>query len=469
MESLTRASGCKLFDGNTPEYLYLDGTSFAAPIVSGALALIIEAFPGMGNTWAVTRMFQTADKTDYSGSPTFGANYSDMPIYGQGLLNIGAAVTPVGGTGLVFPGGRLPLSGMRSFLPDRTGLLQGLASTLADIPLVLTDDLGAPFWRRFQSLPGARPYVPAPSADFFVVLSSSVLPGGLRQSLTRSRSGSERPVHGYLLDTRIAQGGQGWFVSSGVPVGGVPGVAPAADWGLADPLAYAPPVLELVSGASEGGGVSLSTGTGQLTAALYRGKGKDDWGGRNQLSLLQYRHRSGRTGWLLQAGVVEESESWQGISTTDSLYGGFAGRTGYAGLSMSHPLSQSGNWQLLGSLHTSRLRAQPLTSGLLSQIDSVSRSRLELGLVSRSLFRPGDSLDVRWSVDRQSARWEWQLPLRMYRGEVQYGRLSGHWLQRQSQVQLGYRLSFSAHSSLSFRLGRDGGQPHAALAWQVDL
>ena len=34
-------------------YGNFSGTSFSAPMVSGALALIIEAFPGMGNTWAV--------------------------------------------------------------------------------------------------------------------------------------------------------------------------------------------------------------------------------------------------------------------------------------------------------------------------------------------------------------------------------------------------------------------------------
>ena len=160
--SLQGRFNCNTFSLDSPNYLRAHGTSFAAPIVSGALALIIEAFPGMGNTWAVSRMLQTANKTDYSGSPGFGADYSESYIYGQGLLDIGAAVTPVGGIGLAVPSGRLELPDLTSLLVDRTGLLQGLVSTLTGMDLIALDDLGAPFRLRFDSLPGAVPTAARP-------------------------------------------------------------------------------------------------------------------------------------------------------------------------------------------------------------------------------------------------------------------------------------------------------------------
>ena len=64
------------------------GTSFAAPIVSGALALLMEHFRGTrGNTEVVRRMLDTADRS---------GRYANSAIYGAGHLDLEAALTPVG-------------------------------------------------------------------------------------------------------------------------------------------------------------------------------------------------------------------------------------------------------------------------------------------------------------------------------------------------------------------------------------
>ncbi len=64
------------------------GTSYAAPIVSGALALLMEHFRGTrGNTAVVRRMLDTADRT---------GRYANSAIYGAGHLDLEAALSPVG-------------------------------------------------------------------------------------------------------------------------------------------------------------------------------------------------------------------------------------------------------------------------------------------------------------------------------------------------------------------------------------
>lgn len=64
------------------------GTSFAAPMVSGGLALLMEHFRGTrGNTAVVKRMLDTADRSD---------QYGDLETYGAGFLDLEAALSPVG-------------------------------------------------------------------------------------------------------------------------------------------------------------------------------------------------------------------------------------------------------------------------------------------------------------------------------------------------------------------------------------
>lgn len=67
----------------------INGTSFSAPAVAGALALLLEAFPNLTGREAVEILLITARE---AGAP--GVD----PVYGRGLLDIAQAFQPVGST-----------------------------------------------------------------------------------------------------------------------------------------------------------------------------------------------------------------------------------------------------------------------------------------------------------------------------------------------------------------------------------
>ncbi len=119
------------------------GTSFSAPMVSGALAVMKQLFRDqLSNVDLVSRMFATADKTGI---------YADRSIYGQGLLDIGAATNPWGmvafmGTGrtVMQQDGRTGVAG--SFIHPSRALGDSFTRALEQREVAAFDELGAPFW-----------------------------------------------------------------------------------------------------------------------------------------------------------------------------------------------------------------------------------------------------------------------------------------------------------------------------------
>ena len=125
-----------------------DGTSFAAPIVSGGLALTKQFFRGqLANPELVARLFATADRTGV---------YADPDIYGRGRMDLGAAVRPVGAA-RIMTGRRLATGGhdVRSTALQPGGALgDGLSRSLAGREIAAFDALGAPFWFDLSALAG---------------------------------------------------------------------------------------------------------------------------------------------------------------------------------------------------------------------------------------------------------------------------------------------------------------------------
>ena len=130
------------------------GTSFAAPMVTGALVVMNHYFRDqMSNTELVERMLETANDQ---------GRYADSTIYGHGLLDLDAATTPVGTSSLALgntvgsPGS--PLVQTRLTLGNALG--NGLTQALAGQEVAAFDSLGAPFW---YTLAGFARAAPGPS------------------------------------------------------------------------------------------------------------------------------------------------------------------------------------------------------------------------------------------------------------------------------------------------------------------
>ncbi len=84
------------------------GTSVAAPLVAGAIASLKSMFPNLSYHQIRDRILATADKDVYDFYPNLPGWIEELGghpyIYGQGLLDLDAASSPVGGTSIPMTG-----------------------------------------------------------------------------------------------------------------------------------------------------------------------------------------------------------------------------------------------------------------------------------------------------------------------------------------------------------------------------
>ena len=222
-----------------------NGTSFAAPMVTGALVVMKDYFRDqLLNTDLVARLYATANKN----SP-----YDNAEVYGQGLLDLAAAVSPLG-TPRVSLGARVDDAGVdlvRTQLSLGNALGDGLNRALAEQEIATFDDLGAPFWyalgsridaargpwagtrlRDFmakpQTGPGARSWRPALVSVESVDVAASAAP--LKLSLLETPSMGADAGHLSLAGRAVAlrTAGREGFSVAAFSTEGMDGQAPAS-------------------------------------------------------------------------------------------------------------------------------------------------------------------------------------------------------------------------------------------------
>ena len=121
----------------------LNGTSVAAPMVTGGLALMKQFFRSqLSNTDLLSRLLETADRS---------GPYADAETYGRGLLDLGAATSPVGEP-VVALGDSVDGSGAAlhaTSLNPAPAFGDAFAGALETREIAAFDALGAPFWYDF--------------------------------------------------------------------------------------------------------------------------------------------------------------------------------------------------------------------------------------------------------------------------------------------------------------------------------
>jgi hypothetical protein len=109
-------------------YVYLiAGTSFAAPQIAGAAALLAQAFPNLTGKQIADILLRSAFDAGASGTDT---------IYGRGILDIAKAFQPIGTTSLAGGGTPMALSGSGGV----TSAAMGDATARASLQTVVLDE-----------------------------------------------------------------------------------------------------------------------------------------------------------------------------------------------------------------------------------------------------------------------------------------------------------------------------------------
>jgi subtilisin family serine protease len=136
---------------NNGGYASMYGTSMAAPHAAAALGALKSMFPNLSYLQIRDRLLYTANRS---------GTYADASAYGQGLMDLGAASSPVGGvavpTGSSASGATAPVAG--SGIEFQAGALRALG--MQDWVLVLDNYQRAPFWVPAQTFfREARPFL----------------------------------------------------------------------------------------------------------------------------------------------------------------------------------------------------------------------------------------------------------------------------------------------------------------------
>ena len=190
------------------------GTSFAAPMVTGGLALMKQYFRGqLSNVDLLARLLETANRNGL---------YADAAIYGRGLMDLGAATAPVG-EAVVAMGDRVGSPGASiqgTSLQVGFAFGDAFASSFADREIAAFDSLGAPFWYDLGSFAGnlARPSLVDRFRDF------------QRIAVSEPHSLSPNPIRIPLVET--PGGPQGAVPALYLAKSGAPAVAKASHFAL---------------------------------------------------------------------------------------------------------------------------------------------------------------------------------------------------------------------------------------------
>lgn len=132
------------------DYDYVFGTSFAAPQVSGAIALLAEAFPTLSASELRARLLASADNGFYTHTGyvefTSSVRHGFSNRFGHGFLNMRVALSPIGGSYLPRSfGGSVVVTSPTVLSAGMAG--DALGRRLAQYDLIILDGMGTGFER----------------------------------------------------------------------------------------------------------------------------------------------------------------------------------------------------------------------------------------------------------------------------------------------------------------------------------
>ncbi len=380
------------------------GTSFSAPLISGAAATILQRWPVLSARQVADILFQSA--TD------LGAPGVD-PVYGHGLLNVYAALQPIGTTTLAVSGTGGPAVGATSVMLSPTfGDARSFRAALTNVTMF--DGFGRDYQIDASHLVMARPSTP----DLFGVMEQRL---GWRQtsfavgSATRLAFDIKRNPEDGIVPLENFSGPQhnrphqavfrlsgeddtmGWTLGRGLSLSDALSRRSTADpfaaaslTGLFSPMAqsgsgnFATVSLPLDSSKIVSFGVYASENQG-VTDEL-----RTPFRNESEAAAARLDAEMGRSEFSLELGMLSETGGLLGSLAAGGLK--MAERSSSAWASATAERALDHHWTLRASFTLAASGATHPVGSLISEIGPVYATSFALGLAGADVFGAGDAL-----------------------------------------------------------------------------
>lgn len=392
------------------------GTSFSAPMVAGAAAVVKAAFPGMSNRAIVQRLLSTAKPIDIDGDGDIDAE--DANIVGRGLLDLNNALNPQGtmnvATGATVDGIGAPLD--QSALSLGNGLaLRGPGAALLDKVVAFDADsfpFGVDLSARAETqsretglaafLGSSRTETSHQVTDvgtFSFQLDEDPLEVDPHRVEFASEIGLEEPdqrVIKVAFHSAVSEDLSvfGLLNQSGTIDAGLQQTISADGGGLLRPGAFLTPFDDL-AGSQSGGGFSyaLSDKT-KLTLAAFT-SGEDQGNADASLQKIELSHKTvGDIELRLGYGWLSESQRFLGSESQGAFGGDNSGESQYLNLSLIAPVTE--DVSLFGAYSSgwTDIGAGSANSTLIDDWSTVRSDAFGVGLAISDLVEEGDGLTL---------------------------------------------------------------------------
>ena len=385
-------------------YAVAGGTSFAAPFVTGGLAVMAEYFEGqLGNTELVNRLLTTANKDGI---------YSNTEIYGQGLMDLAAATSPVGQVNAMLGNnlsGPMAPAAFTSINLTNPSFGDSITRGINNQTVIFFDELQAPFRRPLNGvISDYRDQImnlngydemdnyktrTAVNDDSFFQIGVPAYESHNNELVT--------PYH--LLNVKSSNNQyfayfnnlKNTFFSHGINAGWALGIF--QDDYLRSKISlrskFNNPWMNFTAAGTSMGSIQELNSNLDIAFTISSGRNKfqsnEIFGDTNTSSIALIELQTNPGIPSIQFGLLKENDSQMGLSGSGALNGQGNQLTNFIGITNSMKILGG---KFFGSLYWGQSIDSKNEKGMISSMDDIYSSSFGLGYLKDSIFQKGDLL-----------------------------------------------------------------------------
>ena len=403
------------------------GTSFAAPFVSGGLAVIADYFEGqLGSKEIVDRLFSTANKEGV---------YSDKAIYGQGLMDLGAATAPVGQVSAMLTGtlsGAMVPAFFTGIQLTSPSFGDAVSNGVANQTIIFFDELDAPFRGAVDNLTtDYRNQIVNLDGYEHMYQSTPQIIDSQDNVLEMSNYKNQNLSYGLINSMHLLEAqqdsnqfftyfnkGNDSFVSHGINGSWALGIFQDKDLRYKSQLRsqFSNPWLNFSAGGTSFGSVYKFQHNLDVAFLISSGRNRfqanEVFGESNSSTVAMIELQPKNYMPSIQFGILKENDANLGLSGSGAFNGNSGQMTSFVGISDSINLFGG---KFFSSLYIGNSHGTSNNEGMINSITEIQSSAFGMGFLKQSIFNSGDELLLSIDQPMRTESGEMNLRVPVYR------------------------------------------------------